>query len=292
VAAEGQAVASPDVRADPRYLNGDLARAEGLVAMLSVPLRVRDRVIGVLNCYTSTAREFTEEQIARFTTLANQTALAIENARLATNAAVVREMHHRIKNNLQTVAMLLRMQTGDDRELSPREALAESVNRILAIAAVHEVLSERGFRLVDVKEVVERIARTVGQNMVPPGLAVAISVEGEAVILPSRAATALALAVNELLQNALEHAFVSRASGRVRITLTHTAGDIEVEVADDGVGWQGQPRAAGAQPNLGLELVEALVREDLKGRLEFKAGTGGTRAVVRLPREIEQLAVE
>ena len=240
----------------------------------------------------SSARDFSDEQIARFSTLANQTALAIENARLVTNAAVVREMHHRIKNNLQTVAMLLRMQASDDRSASPREALAESVNRILSIAAVHEVLSERGFRLVDVKEVIERITRTVGQNMVPPGLAVDLSVAGEPVVLPSRAATALALAVNELLQNALEHAFVGRASGAVRITLARTANEIEVAVADDGVGRRARHSGSGQRRNLGLELVEALVREDLKGRLEFTDGADGTRAVVRLPRDIEQLAVE
>jgi GAF domain-containing protein len=292
VAAQGRPVTSPDVRADPRYLNGDLARAEGLVAMLSAPLIVRERVIGVLNCYTSTARDFSEAQISRFSTLANQTALAIENARLATNAAVVREMHHRIKNNLQTVAMLLRMQSSDDRDLSPREALAESVNRILSIAAVHEVLSERGFRLVDVKEVVERVARTVGQNMVRPGLQVELSVEGEAVILPSRAATALALAVNELLQNALEHAFVGRSRGTVRITLAHTAREIEVAVADDGVGSQAGRGLPGPRPNLGLELVATLVREDLKGKLEFRDAPGGTRAVVRLPRDVERLDAE
>src|SRR6185436_350099 len=154
-----------------------------------------------------------------FSTLANQTALAIENAQLVTNAAIVREMHHRIKNNLQTVAMLLRMQAGEargnaaissDGTTTAADVLHISVTRILSIAAVHEVLAQEGFRLVNVKDVMERIAATVSQNMLRPDLQAEIIVEGEPVVLPSRPATALALVVNELLQNALEHAFVGR----------------------------------------------------------------------------------
>jgi two-component sensor histidine kinase len=227
--------------------------------------------------------------VARFSTLANQTALALENSRLATNAAVVREMHHRIKNNLQTVAMLLRMQAADGRGLSPRDALTESVNRILSIAAVHEALSERGFRLVEVKEVVERIARSVAQSMARPDLALTLSVEGEAITLPSRAATLLALAVNELLQNALEHAFVGRARGTIHVTLTHTAQHIEIEVADDGIGDAGRGIQALPGQTLGLELVQTLVRDDLKGALQLRSGTEGMRAIVRLPRSVARL---
>ncbi|MBI3360671.1 MAG: GAF domain-containing protein [Chloroflexi bacterium] len=286
-AKDGQPIASLDVRADSRYLSTDAARNEGLVSLLAVPLSVRERAIGVLSCYTAEPHEFSAEQIALLSTLANQTALAIENARLVTNAAMVREMHHRIKNNLQTVAMLLRMQIGDGRGLDARDALNESVNRILSIAAVHEVLSEQGFRLVDVKDVIERISRTVAQNMIPPEKEVRIAVEGEAVVLPSRAATALALVVNELLLNALEHAFVDRAEGEVRITLSHTGAEVVVEVADDGVGWPSGSKQKPPQASLGLEIVETLVREDLKGKLKFKRGRRGTQAIVRLPRTVE-----
>jgi two-component sensor histidine kinase len=135
-----------------------------------------------------------------------------------------------------------------------------SVNRILSIAAVHEVLSHEGYRLVNVKDVTDRIAQTVTQNMLRPDLHVTISVEGEPVILPSRAATSLALVINELLQNALEHAFVGRAAGTVCITLGLAPGELLVEVTDDGVGLP-----AGRPASLGLEIVETLVRDDLHG---------------------------
>ncbi|MFN2164715.1 MAG: GAF domain-containing protein, partial [Anaerolineae bacterium] len=236
VAQTGQPLAVLDVSADARYRRAGVAQQLGLCSLLCVPLAVRDRVIGVLNCYTAEPRRFSDDEVSLFSTLANQTALAIENARLVTNAAVVREMHHRIKNNLQNVAMLLRLQMSGDHEVSAREVLHESVNRILSIAAVHEVLSQRGFRLVDVKDVLTRVGRAVAYNMQRPDLAVEVAVGGDEVALPSQAATSLALAVNELIQNALEHAFVDRASGSVVVSLQRAPGELRVQVRDDGVG--------------------------------------------------------
>jgi two-component sensor histidine kinase len=280
-------IAVLDVRTDPRYRFAKIAAREGLVSMLSVPLIVRDRVIGVMNCYTDRPAEFPPQQVALFSTLANQTALAIENARLSANAAVMREMHHRIKNNLQTVAMLLRLQ--EDRIADPETAaiLHASHSRIFSIAAVHDVLSREGFRMVDVKEVAQRIVHLTAQSMVRPDLRVSIAVEGESVVLPSRPATSLALVINELLQNALEHAFPGRAEGSVRILLGRSAEGVIVEVADDGVGLAGSP-----PESLGLQIVHTLVYDDLSGTLDFRNAGGGTRVIVRLPsmadfREVE-----
>ena len=284
VVQEKRPVAVPDLRADPRFPFQAAARREGLVSMLAVPLIVRERVIGVLNCFTTEPHHFSEAEIALFSTLANQTALAIENAQLATNAAVVREMHHRVRNNLQTVAMLLRLQASQNAGLSPQDATAAmhtAVNRIQSIAAVHEVLAQEGYRLVDVREVAERLVPLTAQSLPRPDLHVAIRVEGEPVVLPSRAATSLSLVINELLQNALEHAFVGRAEGTVTIILGHTPDGVVVEVADDGVGL---PEAV--PPSLGLEIVESLVRDDLQGQLEFRRREppeAGTVAIIRLP---------
>lgn len=279
---ERRPVAVLDIRVDPSYPFRAFAVEEGLVSMLSVPLTVRERVIGALNCYTTEPHQFGEAEVALFSTLANQTALAIENAQLVTNAAVVREMHHRIKNNLQTVAMLLQMQAADGSQLTVQDVLQISVNRILSIAAVHEVLAQEGFRLVNVKDVTERIVAIVSQNMLRPDLAAEIDVAGEPVILPSRAATSLALVINELLQNALEHAFVGRAQGTVHITLGQARHELVVTVSDNGVGLP-----AGKPSSLGLEIVETLVRDDLHGRLTFNSTTDGTQVIVRVPHSTE-----
>ena len=281
---ERRPITVADVRADPRFPFREAAEREGLVSMLAVPLVVRERVIGVLNCFTTEPHVFGEKEIALFSTLANQTALAIENAQLVTNAAVVREMHHRVRNNLQTVAMLLRLQAGQAGGLNSRDAASAvqlAVNRIQSIAAVHEVLAQQGYRLVDVKEVAERLARLTGQSLLHPDLAVTIRVEGDAVVLPSRPATSLALVINELLQNALEHAFVGRQRGEVAILFGHSPEAHIIEVADDGVGLPAELPAS-----LGLEIIEALVRDDLHGQIEFlrrPAPEAGTQVVVRIP---------
>ena len=279
----GKPIYIADVRTDARYKGNELAREEGLISMLSVPLSVRDRTIGVLNCYTTTQREFTEAQQTLFITLANQTALAIENARLVTNTAVVREMHHRIKNNLQTVAMLMQLQIADADRLDTREVLETNIHRIRSIAAVHEVLSEEGFRLVDVKDVLERITQATASSMIAPQQDIKIEVYGESLLLPSRPATALTLIVNELVQNALEHAFKGRKKGLVEISLGHSPEELIIIVRDNGTGLPPD-----YQHGLGLEIAQTLVNDDLRGGMKFnQPQTGGTEVSIRVPRQME-----
>lgn len=259
-----------------------LALSEGYVSLLAVPLTVRDRVIGVFTCYTAEPREFSEEQKALFDTLANQTALAIENAQLITNTAVVREMHHRIKNNLQTVAMLMQLQIYEADRLDTRQVLETNISRIRSIASVHEVLSKKGFRLVNVKEVLEQITQATAAMMATAGRAITTGVVGEPLQLPSRAATALALVVNELVQNAFEHAFVGRSAGHVEISLGRSPEEFIILVRDDG---RGMPETFTV--NLGLEIAQMLVREDLRGRIKFNRLESGTEISIRVPRSIE-----
>jgi len=280
VAASGQPIIVPNVQTDERYLKRTLAEHEGWVSLLSVPLMVRDRIVGVFSCYMGAYHEFTPKEVELFQTLANQTALAIENARLVINAAVVREMHHRVKNNLQTIAMLLRLQMSAARDLRAQDVLAETINRILSIAAVHETLSEQGLRVVDVKNVLERVTRSIGETMLTAGQGIEIAVMGDRLVLPSREATSLSLATSELVQNAVEHAFAGRASGRILVQLQAGPGECAVVVQDDGVGnTQTQSQTKG----LGLQIVEALIHDDLKGRFELIASPAGTRAVLRFP---------
>jgi GAF domain-containing protein len=280
VAQTGQPAIVADVRADPRYLFRERAEREGLVSLLSVPLTVRDKVIGVFNCYTGQPHTFSSKEEVFFQTLANQTALAIENAHLVAGTAIVREMHHRVKNNLQTIAMLLRLQMSDGPERPASDALPEAINRILAIAAVHETLSEGGLRLVDVKDVLTRVADTIVQSLSHPNKVLRVTVDGDEIELPSQAATALALATSELIQNALEHAFVGRDEGMVQVRLHDGGQMLTVVVADDGIGLND---SFGDGSSLGLEIVQTLVAEDLKGTFALTPGEGGTQAVIRLP---------
>lgn len=287
VHAGGKAIYIRDVRTDPNYVANELAAEEGLVSLLSVPLVVRDRTIGVLNCYTLTETDFTNEQRVLFMTLANQTALAIENARLLTNTAVLREMHHRIKNNLQTIAMLMELQIGEAENLTTLEVLEDNIHRVRSIATVHEVLSEKGFKLVDVKDVLQRISQSIIRSMISPNQKVDIQIIGESLMLPSRHATALTVVVNELIQNALEHGFAREKDGRIQISLGKSMAQIIVLVKDDG---QGMPEQF--ESGLGLEIAHMLIREDLQGQLKFNpVSPQGTEVSIRLPRTVETLEI-
>jgi two-component sensor histidine kinase len=194
------------------------------------------------------------------------------------NSAVVREMHHRVKNNLQTIAILLRLQMSASHNLRAEDVLAETINRILSIAAVHETLSEQGLRVVDVKQVLERVVRSISETMLTTRQSITITVNGDCLVLPSREATSLALATSELVQNAMKHAFAGRDGGKILVQLFDSAGEFSVIVEDDGVG---NFQTSTASKGLGLQIVETLVNDDLKGHFELIPSPSGTKAVIR-----------
>src|SRR5918996_5833326 len=188
-----------------------------------LPLRWKGRSLGALVCDRDTP--FTEEEERLLASIAHHAAVAVEHGRAVMRGVVAQEIHHRVKNNLQTVASLLRLQSRA-REIDPRKALGDSVNRILAIAAVHEVLTERRDEDVDLGELVERL-----RAMLVPGLAGGKRVEShlEPILLHGGRATALALVFSELLQNALEH-----GGDDVRVDLERVNGRVRLTVADNG----------------------------------------------------------
>jgi two-component sensor histidine kinase len=180
---------------------------------------------------------------------------------------LAQEIHHRVKNNLQTVASLLRLQARA-ADVDPRKALGDSVNRILAIAAVHEVLTEHREDDVDLGELIDRL-----RAMLVQGLVEGKTVEAafEPVSLAGHRATALALVFSELFQNALEH-----GGAHVRIELARRNGDVALSIADDGRGMDGMADGTG------LSIVRALVRDELGGTMAL-VSRAGLRAEVVFP---------
>jgi two-component sensor histidine kinase/putative methionine-R-sulfoxide reductase with GAF domain len=247
--------------------DGKIAWPEGRAGEHAVrtPLRWKRRQIGELVADRDTP--FTDEERQLLASIAHHAAVALEHGRAVMRGVLAQEIHHRVKNNLQTVASLLRLQARGD-SVDPRRALDDSVNRILAIAAVHEVLTERHDESVDLGELLERL-----RAMLVQGLAGDKHVEAalEPVSLAGARATALALVFSELLQNALEH-----GGDSVRIELARRNGDVVLAIADDGSGIDGAPQGTG------LAIVEALVRDELGGTLSL-ADDGGLRAEVVFP---------
>jgi two-component sensor histidine kinase len=162
---------------------------------------------------------------------------------------------------------MLRLQARSP-DVDPRRALEDSVNRILAIAAVHEVLTERREDDVDLGELVERLRRMIVQGL---GAGKEVEARVEPISLAGDRATALALVFSELLQNALEH-----GGDQVRIELGRRNGDVLLAVADNGSG------VADAKHGTGLSIVQALVRDELKGTIRLD-GDHGLRAEVVFP---------
>lgn len=247
--------------------DGRVAWPEGRAGAhaLRLPLRWRARTIGELVVDRDTP--FSDDDRQLLEAIASQAAVALEHGRMALRGVLAQEIHHRVKNNLQTVASLLRLQARSE-QVDAKKALADSVNRILAIAAVHEVLTEHREDDVDLDELVDRL-----RAMLVQGLAVGkeVHAELEPVSLAGQRATALALVFTELFGNALEH-----GGSRISITLTERDGDVVLAIADDGDGMQL------SADGTGLSIVRALVRDELAGELRL-VDDPGLRAEVTFP---------
>jgi two-component system, sensor histidine kinase PdtaS len=201
---------------------------------------------------------------------------------LKIKSAMIHEIHHRVKNNLQTIAGLLRMQARRSESPEVSEQLEQTVNRILSIAVVHEFLSKDEQSIINIHEVCNRILDEVKHGTLDPGKRIELLLEGsQQFSLPAQQATSCALIINELLQNAVEHGYRDRGDGTIRVRLESNADSMLVEVQDDGAGL---PEGFDlARSGLGLRIIQTLVSEDLKGHFTLENGQG-TRARVSFPR--------
>ncbi|MCB1266018.1 MAG: sensor histidine kinase [Mycobacterium sp.] len=202
---------------------------------------------------------------------------------LLSKDATIREIHHRVKNNLQTVAALLRLQARRTDNAEGREALLESVRRVAAIAQVHEALSISVDEEVNLDEVIDRIL-PIMNDVARVDAPIRISREGALGVLDADRATALVMVVTELVQNAIEHAFgPADKGGRVVIRADRSARALDIVVSDDG---RGLPEGFSLEDSdrLGLQIVRTLLGAELDGTLGIRARPGGgTDVVLRVP---------
>ena len=210
---------------------------------------------------------------------------------LLTKDATIREIHHRVKNNLQTVAALLRLQARRVDVPEAREALEEAERRVAAIAVVHESMSHSLDQDVDFDQIADRVVVLVQEMSAGVGGEVDVRRTDTFGVLPARIATPLAMALTELLQNAVEHGLTKVGGGVVILTPRREDGCIVVDVVDNGVGFGSSdgPELIG---RLGLQIVRTLVVDDLRGTFAIAArdpedrGTDehpGTRARLEIP---------
>ncbi len=207
-----------------------------------------------------------EKRVGVLITLHDATESRRQTQELQVKNAMIQEIHHRVKNNLQTIAGLLRMQTRRVKSEEAKTALDEALNRILSIAVIHEFLSSESSNIINIKEVSHRIAAQFQQGMVNPEMDIRLVVTGESIFLPSRQATACSLIINELLQNALEHGFIRTQKGQIEVNLHDEGDEVIITVSDNGDGLSGDFEAAQVH-SLGLQIVKILVEGDLRGKI-------------------------
>jgi two-component sensor histidine kinase len=264
------------VLAGRRPLDTEVGNDEATLIVRAIPLRP------------------TGEHLGALVLLRDVTDLRRRDRELVTKDATIREIHHRVKNNLQTVAALLRLQARRIHEPEGRAALEEAVRRVGSIAIVHETLSQTFDESVAFDDVADQLRLMVAE-VGAEGAEVAIRREGSFGVLRADTATPLAMVVTELLQNALEHAFPEvRDHGRrprfgdhegrwIALTARRLVGRLRVTVEDNG---RGLPEGfdLDASTSLGLSIVRTLVESELEGILEMGPRPGGgTRVVVDLP---------
>ena len=186
---------------------------------------------------------------------------------LIMKSVAVKEMHHRVKNNLQTIASLLRLQVRRTDSPETRRVLEESMNRIIAIASTHQILAQGGVDEVMLSEVILNIKSNVLRYCATPHFQVAVSLEGDDFSVDSDIGTSVALIINELLQNALKYAFPPDSVGQVRIVVTKGELYSRIEVIDNGTGFNVE---TARENRLGLSIVQTLVEDKLFGNLEIE----------------------
>ncbi len=202
---------------------------------------------------------------------------------LEVKTTMIKEVHHRVKNDLQTVAALLRMQGRRVQTEEAKLALTEAVNRILSIAVIHEFLSEQDSRIINIRDIAGRILNQMQTGVLDPERAIHLKLKGPNIFLTARQATSCALVINELLQNALEHGYDQRTSGgTISLTFEDEGDRVLLSVHDDG---RGLPENFDLDrvDSLGLRIVRMLVTEDLKGQIEMQSDNG-VSAIVRFPK--------
>ena len=294
-----------DLPADSDAALGVPFSGEEFRSLFVVPLVAPRGIMGGICLYNREEKSFSEDQVRLLDAFAREAAIAVENARLydaalrglQTKSAMLQEMNHRVRNNLQTVAGLLSMQL---RRIPPgsdgASALKESISRVESIAAVHDLMmtADGEIESISLYELARKIADGVVSTLVKPGFKLSLTVEqamAENIRVNSHEATLLALLFNELLSNAILHGFAGQKSGAIEIQVSQDAPPeegagqrrgqrITIEVVDTGVGLPpGFDPLTGS--NLGLNIVRTLVVSDMRGTFKIGPGEGGkgTRAL-------------
>ena len=236
----------------------------GVLDLLAIPLTEGDNRIGAV------------------VLVHNVTELRRKDRALISKDATIREIHHRVKNNLQTVSALLRLQARRIEDPKASAAIEEAVRRVVSIALVHETLSATSQDLVQFDEVITKIIQGASELNIRPN-EIQIKKVGEFGLISSMVATPLALVLTELIHNALEHG-LSNSGDLVELRINRQAASMTITVADNGAGIPND-FSLELNTNLGLQIVQTLTKNELAGKIEFIKQNIGTQVQISFPLE-------
>ncbi|MGA5688432.1 sensor histidine kinase [Cytobacillus pseudoceanisediminis] len=216
-----------------------------------------------------------------FIILKDLTELREKEREIAVKSVAIREIHHRVKNNLQTVASLLRLQMRRGVPEESKVHFVESLNRISSIASVYEIiLSSSSVDEVDIYSLIEKVGNMLVHEAKHEQKKINIQYRGPKLLIDSEKAVSLSLVINELIQNCVKHAFKQMHEGIVEVCFEYSNDEIKVEVIDNGEGYSPE-----AKPSLGLDIVKMMIEHDLSGHFLIERAETGTIAAVQFPFE-------
>ncbi len=195
---------------------------------------------------------------------------------LILKSAAIKEIHHRVKNNLQTIASLLRLQSRRIDDEAVKVAFDESISRILSIAVTHEILAEKCVDDVDIKTILSRIKNSVMEYSLQKNTSVNIKISGDNLNIDSDKASSIALIVNELIQNSLKYAFVGRTEGLIEVNIQRGSMYSNISIIDDGVGFDMESARPGS---LGFNIVKSIVKDKLQGQINIQSSSKGSKVM-------------
>ncbi|MFB6344943.1 MAG: sensor histidine kinase [bacterium] len=223
-------------------------------------------------------KDILEEQVANRTEELEQ---AVKEKEI-----LLKEIHHRVKNNMQIISSMLSLQLQKFDEPSIRESFDESLSRINSMALVHDLLYRSDdFDQVNFADYVHRLFDELRTSLVPGDSEITFETEIEDIRLNIDTAVRCGLIVNELVTNSIQHAFNKGGQGRTRVAFSRINGQYKLEVEDNGSGFSMEDKPT-ATDSLGLDLVQALVETDLHGEIEMSSN-GGTSVTVRFKKDDE-----
>lgn len=264
---------------------------DGMANLHCAPLRSAREIVGAICYRTPEGVTFSSDMMNLLQAFADSAAMAIENAELyedarrglLTQRTLVQEMHHRVRNNLQTVAALLSLQLRRAEGEPWGVEIREAVSRIQAIAAVHDLLSDpKRFAGTTVDMIARLVAEDAHSTLIPPTLRVTFDIHPSDLRIPSRQATIMSLLINELAANAISHGFENRDKGYIRIRAWNDDGVANVEIFNDGARVPDGFDPAQSQ-GLGMKITHRLVTSDLHGDFQISSDADGTTALITFP---------